>query len=539
MKFPVCLSLVLVLIYPQVHAARKPYLRVGRTTDLPSIGMKMKMPRDAVAKPMGSLSVKTLTARRGNETKKINTYFPEDLWVRDQLVGSYGGSNFKVNVFDMTLLPPLDVPALHRQEGRSYVLKEAYDKWKEEQQAGKWTEKATVSWLKFLLGSGVPAPLEKMKKGGVKKATTYSVTLDNSQGSNYVYVISPAKRPEKHFVVQFVLSGLDPKKSKKSIASCLSSITFYTPKKSKIDDKKITTGTRTNPKKKDWSPEYIASRERVINNIKNLKGWWYLETENFIMVANIKNKKTIRELHTNLEKSRKVFQTIYPIKQPLSTVSVVKSFETRDEYVGYVGKKYEWTGGLWMSDRKELVVSPMNWGSVKDRREMMVEVIQHEGFHQYIYFATGGQHCATWFNEGNATFFEGIEWKGRRPVIEEGKRMEKAKQLAPTANVAKLLELSYDEYYAQADRNYPLGYALMFFLHKGAPIMKKKNSYNEIPTKYYEALIKTRNPNKATEIAWEGVDMDEFTSEFRKFWESKSLIKKALRYDIVKAKMGK
>lgn len=527
-----------VAFLPSVQA-RKNYLRVGKTTDLPSIGVKMKMPRNAVPKPMGSLSVKTLTARRGSKTKKMDTYFPEDLWIRDQLVGRYGSGNFMVSVFDMTLPPPADVQAIHKQEGHAYVLKENYDKWKENQKIDKWDEKNTIDWLKFLLGAKVSEKLEKMKRGGAKKATTYNLNVNSAQGDNYVYVIVPDKTPDKRFVIQFTLLSLDPKKSQKGIASCLASMAFYTPKKSKIDDKKITAGIKSKLKNKDWTPEYIASRERVINNIKNLKGWWYLETENFIMVANIKNKKTIRELHEGLEKSRSVYSSIFPIKEPLKAVSVAKSFETRKEYVEYVGKEYEWTGGLWMSDRKELVVSPMNWGSVRDRRDMMVEVIRHEGFHQYIYFATAEQNTSVWFNEGNATFFEGIKFKGKRPVIEGTKRMERAKKLAPTADVTSLINMSQQQFYSSPDRNYPLGYALMFFLHKGAPVMKKKNNYSEIPTKYYEAILKTKNPEKANQIAWEGVDMNQFNHDFQEFWSNKSLIKKAIRYDIIKAKMAK
>lgn len=495
----------------------------------------MRIPRDAVAKPLQFLSEKTLTARRGGKVTKMKTYFPEDLWLRDQLVGRYANSGSQLNIFDMSLPPPSGIPVLHKQDGHSYILKEEYNKWKESHQNEKWDKSKTVDWLKYLQGKDLPA-MDKMSKGGAKQATTYSLT----DGGNYIYVINPNKYPDKHFVVQFTLSSsLDQKKSQRGIASCLSSMTFYSPKKRNDNDKKLSLSSKKGPGKKEWSPEYLASRERVIYNIKNLKGWWYVETENFIMVGNIKNKKTIRELHEGLEKSRNVFSTIFPIKEPLQAVSVAKMFTTRNEYVGYVGNEYQWTGGLWMSDKKELVVSPMDWGSTSERRDMMVNVIQHEGFHQYLYFATGGQSNATWFNEGNATFFEGIEFKGKRAVINETIRLETAKKLVPSADIAGLIKMTQKQYYSNPDRNYPLGYALMFFLHKGAPVMKKKNTYSEIPSKYYEAVIETKDPQKATTIAWKDVDMDEFTKDFREFWSNRNLIKRAIRYDVVKAKSGK
>jgi len=78
----------------------------------------------------------------------------------------------------------------------------------------------------------------------------------------------------------------------------------------------------------------------VIRNIQNLKGWWYLETDNFVIASDLKNKKTISELQVNLEKCRSVFNQYYPQQHPLKAVSVCKVFESRDEYQGYVEDKF-------------------------------------------------------------------------------------------------------------------------------------------------------------------------------------------------------
>jgi hypothetical protein len=96
--------------------------------------------------------------------------------------------------------------------------------------------------------------------------------------------------------------------------------------------------------------------------------------------------------------------------------------------------------------------------------------------------------------------------------------------------------MSSQEFYSESGRsdNYPLAWGLLFFLQKGAPIMRSKNNYHEIPMKYYEAVIKTRDANKATDIAWKDVDMQKFADDFTKFWNSNSLIKKAIRFDPLK-----
>jgi hypothetical protein len=521
--------------------ARKPYLRSGKNTDIRSIGMKIKMPRGALPKPLESLPVKTLTLSRGQEVKKVEAYFPEDLWIRDQIAGRWGNGGFTVNVYRMTLPVPKAVPVIYRTHKHKYVLKAAYDKWKDVQPKVSWNQAEITEWLEFLTASKLPAATVMTKKRYAKNTVTYFYEVADGLNIDYLYVIVPDKTSDYCFLVQFTLTGkFNLKKSKKTLNQAVASAAFYPHREKVKNDVKFNLKKAKSAQQKKRSPEYLASRERVINNIRNLKDWWYLETDNFIMVANIKKRKTIRELAAGLENSRKVFKQVFPLKAPLKDVSVVKSFETRKEYLSYIGKAYEWTSGVWMAGRKELVVSPMNWGAAWDRRKMMVEVIQHEGFHQYIYFATGGQQTAAWFNEGNAAFFEGLKFKGRRPVIEETYRLAiMAKQNMPV-NIAALLKMSYLEFYGvNVKNNYILGYGLMFFLHKGAAVMKGSKAYSSIPTKYYDAVLATKNPAKATEIAWRGVDMKKFTKDFKKFWSSKTLVKRAIRYDLIKAAKNK
>ena len=97
--------------------------------------------------------------------------------------------------------------------------------------------------------------------------------------------------------------------------------------------------------------------------------------------------------------------------------------------------------------------------------------------------------------------------------------------------------MNHNEFYGiNKTQNYILAYGLMFFLQKGVRIMKGKykNNYSEIPAKYYQAILKTRDASQATKIAWRDVDMKKFKQIFDKFWASKSLIKRANRYDLLK-----
>lgn len=521
--------------------ARTPYLHFGKNTDIPSIGMKIRMPKGVVPQPLESLSVRTLTFSRGKEVKKIDTYFLAELWMRDQIAGRWGDGEITVKVYRMTLPVPENVPVIYKTNQHKYVLQAAYDKWQVAQPKVTWTPAKITEWLEFLTASKLPAATILPQKLYVKKPVTYVYTLDDDLGVNYFYVIVPRSPSAYCFLVQFTLTGkFDLKKSKRTLDHAVAAANFYPPKPAVDDDVKFTLKQYQSAQQPKRPPEYLASRAQIINNIRNLKQWWYLETDDFIMVANLKNRKTVKALAAGLEQSRKVFKLLFPLQAPLKAISVVKVFETRKEYLAYVGKDQEWTSGAWVAGIRELVISPMDWGAVWERRKMMVEIIQHEGFHQYIYFATGGQQTAAWFNEGNATFFEGLKFKGGRAVIKGTYRLTLLTQGNVPVNIAALLKMSYHEFYGiNAKNNYALAYGLLFFLHKGAAIMRGARKYSAIPTKYYKAVRATKDPEKATAIAWRGVDMQQFTRYFKKFWSSRSLVKKALRYNLLNAKQQK
>ena len=143
-----------------------------------------------------------------------------------------------------------------------------------------------------------------------------------------IYTVDCSDRPNDRYVIIYELGrNSDIEKGSKVVLQSLQSLTFFPPKKTDDKDKQMTT-TKT-VKKKDYSEEYVQSKEKVIQNIRNLKDWWYLETESFIVVSNLKNKKTINDFQLNLQKSRSAFVKFYPLKSPLKAVSVCKVFEPK------------------------------------------------------------------------------------------------------------------------------------------------------------------------------------------------------------------
>jgi hypothetical protein len=131
-----------------------------------------------------------------------------------------------------------------------------------------------------------------------------------------------------------------------------------------------------------------------------------------------------------------------------------------------------------------------------------------------------------------------LEFKGNRKIktafspswSETFKRVNSFS--ATEKEICGLLKMDYRQYYDEnrASENYALGWALVYFMYKGAPVMKLKK-YSAIPLKYFKALLETENPEKATDIAWDGIDMGRFTKAFNYFWRKRRYIRKSLRYE--------
>ncbi|MFA6290785.1 MAG: DUF1570 domain-containing protein [Victivallales bacterium] len=519
--------LALILIY-SVHAETKPYAKIGREEIISAEGMKIRLFKDAIPKPVPPVSAEKLISGTG---EKIEAYVPEELWIHDQYVGSWGSDQGMISIFKITLPAPSGLKRVFR----NLVLKADYDDWKKGVKP-EWDEKTVAEWMRCFRGDRVKNTAgEAVLKDIPKKnrITRYDSEDIPGRPHRQFYLVESADRPNDKYLLAYELSrDADTGKSEDAIRQSLQSISFFTPKPAEA---KPAPSARAAARGRDYSQAYLESKERVIQSIRSLKGWKYYETDNFILVTNIDNRKTLSDLQTNLERSRSAFEKFYPLKIPLRAVSVCKIFETREEYLSYVGGAMKWSAGMWMADKKELVISPMASGSMSDNRRIMTDIAFHEGFHQYIFYAADEVTSDVWFNEGNACFFEGIDFKsGDKVKIDLTNRVEGMKRISSSGiRLENFINLDYQDFYSSAnlDQNYSLAWGLMFFLQKGAPVLKGKNNYSEIPSKYYEALIETKDGRRATKIAWSGVDMVKFGRDFADFWRNDALIRRAEAYD--------
>jgi hypothetical protein len=513
-------------------AQRKEYLKYAATVDVPSVSARIRLFKGMTAVPSPSPDAMTLTRRSGASVSKIQAYRAGDLWRREQLAARWKNDLCTLSVYSLSLPPPDGIQSVFTmKDGSKLVLSDVFEKWKSANFAADrdWGDNEIAAWLECLTGKTFSAPPVQVKRGGPRGAQTKEfISSDSNMAERFFIVFGPYSK-KKPVLLHYRLNEPN-EKNMKVIFSSLGSMSFYKPKKT------VTSATRRVLNKnaaEDISEigDAGTAKARVLNSIRNLKDWWYFESKNFLIVSNVRNKKTARDIALNLERSRGVYEKFYPLAEPMKDVSVARVFETRQEYANFVGKEYEWTGGLWMPSKKELVVSPMDWGNVSERRKMMIEVTQHEAFHQYIFFALHGRPTAAWFNEGNAQFFEEMTFRGQKFYV--GINERKARMMPSLANleaVKRILNISYAGFYDERTRaaNYALAWGLVFFMQKGAAQLRNRNSYREILQRYYDAAGKM-SADKATEYAWKGVDMDEFVQDFSKFWNSSSLIRRASR----------
>ena len=284
--------------------------------------------------------------------------------------------------------------------------------------------------------------------------------------------------------------------------------------------------------RKGRTPAHTERLEQARRSIAGLKGWYILETANYIFVTNQTNRNDITRVQTDLESARSVFREYFPLPPDAKkNIGVVKIFNGRDEYLRYVGEAMKWSGGVWNPSVRELVVSPPSFEADARIKEIILRnVCLHEGFHQYIFYYCAETSAALWINEGCAQFFE-YSFPRRRLIGDLPPGLEKhlaaAVARAPD-DLARFIRLNHQEFYREGEReqNYALAHALVYYLLRGAPA-HGENKYASIPSRYFNSLRRTRDLDLALTTAFTGVDTRMLAARLKAFWSNKKQIEKA------------
>jgi hypothetical protein len=278
-----------------------------------------------------------------------------------------------------------------------------------------------------------------------------------------------------------------------------------------------------------------AKRRALHESIATTPGWWLHETPNYFILSDSDDVPFIEEIGDRLEAIRALYTVDYPEEDarqvvddegatvasisPLqrSRLSVVRICSDRAMYSQYGGPGG--SAGYWSSYHEELVFFDDRKGS---GRSDTFAVLNHEAFHQYIFYFYGNLAPHSWYNEGTGDFYSGYQFNPKRKQFKLTPfswRRELAKNNARSGNYVPLKELvryTQSQYYGNNDydisggENYAQGWSFIWFMRHGAGKPKNWNSaWDPILDTYLRTLAETGDLDQAVDVAFDGVDWDE------------------------------
>jgi hypothetical protein len=285
--------------------------------------------------------------------------------------------------------------------------------------------------------------------------------------------------------------------------------------------------------------------------------WKLYETDNYFVISNNDDREFMKEMMERLEAIRGVYEEIYPFdtaarlkvaaqkkereerkakgepdpdveldelgrakttsgysSQQQSRCSVVRVCKNDIQYHEYGGPGG--SAGYWHSGHEELVIYDDKSGG--GRRNTWA-VLNHEAFHQYIFYLYGSISPHSWYNEGTGDFFAGYEYKHKRftlkPFAWRKDTIRTAIKTDEHVPLKDLVRFTQREYYGNNDynvsggQNYAQGWSFIYFLRTGR---NKAPGWNDdwqgILDIYFETLASTEDLKIAVDTAFDGVDWE-------------------------------
>ncbi len=304
-------------------------------------------------------------------------------------------------------------------------------------------------------------------------------------------------------------------------------------------------------------------RAKLEADIAKAPGWVLYETPNYFILSNNPDADFIEELQVRLERIREVYEADYPIEKALaarkaaaeraktdggkaseaaaaeepdtkatpadpmerSRTSVVRVCLNKAQYVSYGGSND--SAGYWNSGAEELVVYDDK--ATGGRGDTWI-TLNHEAFHQYIFYFYGNIAPHPWYNEGTGDYYSGyqINNRGKFELDRNAWRLREVQVnirgglYCPLKELVRWTQVQYygsNEYDLGPEKNYAQGWSFIYFLRTG-----KKNKakgwaaeWDGILETYLQTLAATGELDQAVDTAFAGVDwmaMEEAWNEY-------------------------
>lgn len=487
----------------------------------PAIGLRFRTLADSKPAPPSSPTVYPITYTRGEKQWTEDLCSVEELWRNAQTVGQWidgSGNGFTLAKIEAGI-PPSDFGVSLSLKGvpSRLIKRETFqESYRDLAVSAKLQPEEAAAWVERFTGLSVRTP--NAVKAGFSVSAAYSVPLERTSQRRLAWLFRvkrPGGTPTPWFCAVIELAeGSQAEKAEKNFETQflanLRAIPVSTPRQTGPTAAKTATPIPSSP-----------SRDAARASIANMKGWWAADLKDYIILANIRSQAgntLIRSLKTALPVLRENMKKLIPPYEENAEVNVVRIFESQEEYQSYVGKGIEWSCGCWVPMKRELVIL------ASDRfKKEIVHTIQHEGFHQYLFYASSMIENAMWFNEGHACFYEGGKFRtGAKPVFEKTWRMRVLKEstIYAASRIPFVLEADHKAFYSGSDKdrsvNYAVAWGLVWYLRQG---IKPGSPYATILKDYRDALRECKDPLAATRKAFEGIDLKTFQKDFANYWK--------------------
>jgi len=309
-------------------------------------------------------------------------------------------------------------------------------------------------------------------------------------------------------------------------------------------------------------------RARLEKEIRTTPGWKLRETPNYFIISNYDDKKFMDELEKRLEGIRSVYEVDYPIEKALiarkakeeregkekedrekagfdvpddesdeprseaaradpmeqSRTSVVRVCADEDMYYSYGGPGG--SAGYWNWVDEELVVYA---GGANGTRDTWI-TLNHEAFHQYIFYFYGNISPHSWYNEGTGDYYSGfqINRRGKFELERNRWRLRTVQGNCRTENFAPLKDLvkwTQSEYYGNNNlglgggENYAQGWSFIYFLRTGKKNKARgwQDSWDGILDLYLDTLALSGDLDQAVDTAYAGVDWNALEESWKNY----------------------
>lgn len=540
------LSLAFLMMDVSSAFARKPAIRFSTTVELPHAGLRLSVMPDSMEMPLPMPRIYTYEVHKKDDTKqsvmRVDAYSAVELWRRSQYEAKWMDrfSNSLV-VANMTGLLLPEVKSRHIPVFD--VDKATNTLWS----VVEWNTTRLAQWVVDFTGAKEAVPME-VKQRPSQFSELYSFKLIGVPSNLFAYsfklrpnMFSKRNADRCFFLLVEVHPEIDVNQVRETIEKdLLSSIGWGKAGEKPIDVSPVFQKKDARKEDTGLTRGMEDVRNVVRESIRNLKDWWYIETAHYILLSNLDNKykASVREFQDKIEILYSIWQKMLP---PVAEyrAGVIRAFKESREYSAYVGEQYDWTFGLWIANRQELVIRPVDWGGTKERMDQMLRVVYHEAFHQYVFHALDRIDISPWYNEGHAVFFENVVFDGKKVNVDEDR--EKAGVLEKLARdnaleIEPLLRMNLAEFYAGDDRSrlvkYSLAWGTIYYLRKGSYVSGREQ-YAGILQRYRNALLEVKDQQKATNQAFADINIADLQRDMAKFWLSQKLRMRAVKIPLL------